>query len=267
MFLPDRCDFLDHAGGEPSFERIGQGGGEGVRHLQVVMRRIGRIGCVHANDQHRPGLVGLVGGAAMDGQRRPCRNGAALRHFLHRQGFVTRPALFGREHALRTFVDPVPLRARRNFERPHVGCGIDRREVEGERVDPATGQRCLRRCEVAVPRLDRRAREGNVKSDLHDLPFRSQYGFAYGDEPRVRRDLGKAIDAFRRDFDVPPLRTARQRSAVDRTRCVIKPVDARMHPVNKRNIIGVFQGDYAIAINPCHDPGDIIFGSAHGHPL
>jgi hypothetical protein len=43
------------------------------RHLQVVMRGVGRVGSVHPHHQYRPRLIRAVGRPAMNGQRRPSR--------------------------------------------------------------------------------------------------------------------------------------------------------------------------------------------------
>ena len=57
----------------------------GGRHLKIVVLGIGGVRRIDADHQHRSWFPRAVGGAAMDGQRRPRRNVAALRENLRRR--------------------------------------------------------------------------------------------------------------------------------------------------------------------------------------
>ncbi len=74
--------------------------------------------------------------------------------------------------------------------------------------------------------------KGDVEADLDDFVILGQHCFAHGDEPRVGGDIDEAADPLGLDFDVPALRPARQRPAVDRPGLIEQSHDLLVEPVS-----------------------------------
>ena len=73
MDLLDLDQPIDHPAIQMVAHRRRQGCMVAAGRLQVVPGGIASIGRIDADDEHRPGLGGTIGGAAVDRSRRPIR--------------------------------------------------------------------------------------------------------------------------------------------------------------------------------------------------
>lgn len=102
----------------------------------------------------------------------------------------------------------LPLGAGRDDERPHVGCGVDQGDVDGERRQSAVAVGLGRGGEVAVPRLVGRPGERHVEAHLDDGELGPEDGAGDAEHPGVGGELGEAAQLLGVDLGVPALRPA-----------------------------------------------------------
>src|SRR3712207_5344114 len=91
--------------------------------------------------------------------------------------------------------------------------GVDRGQIERERIEPTAFGRRLRCSEIAVPGMIRRARKGNVEADFDDAVIGPEYRLGHCDEPRMGRDVDEAADPLGMHLDIEALRSSGQGAA------------------------------------------------------
>ena len=136
MVLNHRLQSIDDPAGKMIAHSRRQRGVVSGGDLHIVMRCIVGVGSIDSNYQHRPRFTRSIGGTAMDGQCRPRRNVTALRQIADRTLELAGPKLARREHRIGAVGKLVPLRPKRDLERPVLGLGVDRGQVERERIEP-----------------------------------------------------------------------------------------------------------------------------------
>lgn len=263
MRLYDRLEPVD----DPACQMVANSRRQGFEiaasDLQVMMLRVGRIRRVDADDQHRARLVRTIGRAPMHRERRPSRDVATLRQFLLGPLDLARPQLARRKHAFVAPLELIPFCTGCNLERPMFGMRINRRNIEGERIQPAPSGGRLRYGKVAVPRLVGRPWKGNVEPDFDDPVVGAEHRFAHGDEPGMARDIHEAGHPLRMHLDIEARRTARQGAAGHVLDLVPDRPDVggdAIGPVGREDAL---QRDDAGAVQPTHDLRDII-SAGHG---
>ena len=139
-----------------------------------------------------------------------------------------------------------------------LGPGVDRGQVEGERVEPPALRRRLRGREVAVPGLVGGAGEGDVEADFDDPVIGPEHRLADGDEPGMGGDVDEAADPLGMDLDIPALRPARQGAAGHALRLLEQPADILPHPLDPGPREGALEGDDAVAVEAAHDGAGVV---------
>jgi hypothetical protein len=213
VLLGDRLEPVDDAAVEVAAHLGGQGGVVVGRDLRVVQRGVAGARGIDAEHEDRARERGLVGGAAVDREGRAHGDVASLRQLGLGERGVARPGRWRGEHAVGEVLAALPLRARRDLERAHVGRGVDRGQVEGERGQLPLGVGLGRRREVAVPWLVLGAGERDIEAELHDLVVGAQDRLAHAGDPRVADQVDEAAQRLGVHLDVEAMRAAADRAA------------------------------------------------------
>src|SRR4051812_14084926 len=213
MRLHDRLEPIDQAAGQMLPECIGQRRMVGPRELQVVALGVLRIRSIDAENQRMTRDVGVIGCPAMNGERRADRDVAPLRQFALGSRLVPPIQLLGREHPVGEVILSVPLRSDGYLERTHLGCDVNGRQVEGQRVQSSPAECRLWRGKVSMPRLVHRSSERDIKADLDDLVVAAEDRLTYRCHPRVHYQIDEPSQPLGMHFDVVPLGSAAHRAA------------------------------------------------------
>src|SRR5688572_22114096 len=228
--------------------------------LQIVAFGVARIGRIDTEDEHRSRFVRSIRRAAMDRQRRPDGDVAHARHLLLRTAFVPRVERFRWKHLVLEALGDIPLRAGSDLEGAHVLRDIDRRDVEGERIEAPAHERRLRRGKVAVPGLQHRAGKRNVEPDLDNFMLRSEHRAADGDNPGMRDEIHESTNALRMDLRVIPLWAAPYESAGPVQPFREELIDVFTEGLRPFPREGSLEPDDAITVEAAHDRGRIVLG-------
>jgi hypothetical protein len=152
----------------------------------------------------------------------------------------------------------IPLGARRDLERAHVGLSVDACHVDGKRVEDALASGDLGHGKVSMPRLVHRPVSRNVEAKLDDAVLRPEQRFTNRGDPRMRRKLDEPADLFGMDFYVIAIRPPADGTVRTGPGLNEGPVDVLTKLIDPLGGEHPFQADDALGVDPVAQVIDLV---------